>query len=380
VVFKFFSICTRLSARALMSLMLVAAVEVDCAGPTWPALYQSYVRAFLDSQIRVIDRDTGDRTTSEAQAYAMFFALVANDRSRFDGLLRWTELNLAAGDLTAQLPAWLWGRDSSDRWGVLDTNAAADADVWMAYVLLEAGRAWNDQRYTAIGRSLAKRIAAEEVADIGGIGPVLMPAPKGFRQDDAIRLNASYLPLQVFVGLGHLLPDGPWERIAQRISTLVSASAPHGFATDWVDFAPGRSFSASDAGSYDAIRVYLWAGMLDPAAPGRDAILRSLSGMADWLRKNAAPPEKVRRDGSVEVPNGPVGFSAALLPYLSAIGEKKLADAQSGRLRSALDSRTGLYGRPSKYYDQNLALFALGWTERRFWFDSSGTLRTWWKN
>jgi endoglucanase len=380
VVFKFFSICTRLSARALMSLVLVAAVEVDCAGPTWPALYQSYVRAFLDNQIRVIDRDTGDRTTSEAQAYAMFFALVANDRSRFDGLLRWTELNLAAGDLTAQLPAWLWGRDSSDRWGVLDTNAAADADVWMAYVLLEAGRAWHDQRYTAIGRSLAKRIATEEVADIGGIGPVLMPAPKGFRQDDAIRLNPSYLPLQVFVGLGHLLPDGPWERIAQRISTLVSASAPHGFATDWVDFAPSRSFSASDAGSYDAIRVYLWAGMLDPAAPGRDAILHSLSGMADWLRKSAAPPEKVRRDGSVEVPNGPVGFSAALLPYLSAIGEKKLAEAQSARLRSALDSRTGLYGRPSKYYDQNLALFALGWTERRFWFDSSGTLKTWWKN
>jgi len=380
VAFKIFSLFTRLSARALMSLMLVAAAEIDCAGPTWPALYQSYVRAFLDNQIRVIDRDTGDRTTSEGQAYAMFFALVANDRSRFDGLLRWTELNLAAGDLTAQLPAWLWGRDSSDRWGVLDTNAAADADVWMAYVLLEAGRAWNDQRYTAIGRSLAKRIAAEEVADIGGIGPVLMPAPKGFRQDDAIRLNASYLPLQVFVGLGHLLPDGPWERIAQRISILVSASAPHGFATDWVDFASGRSFSASDAGSYDAIRVYLWAGMLDAAAPGRDAILRSLSGMADWVRKNAAPPEKVRRDGSVDVPNGPVGFSAALLPYLSAIGEKKLADAQSGRLRSALDSKTGLYGKPPRYYDQNLALFALGWTERRFWFDSNGTLKTWWKN
>ena len=250
MVFKFFSICT------LMSLMLVDAVNVDGAGPTWPPLYQSYTRAFLDNQIRVIDRDSGDRTTSEGQAYAMFFALVANDRSRFDGLLRWAELNLAAGDLTAQLPAWLWGHDSNDRWGVLDGNAAADADVWMAYVLLEAGRAWNDQRYTAIGRSLAKRIANEEVADIGGIGPVLMPAPKGFRQDDAIRLNASYLPLQVFVVLGHL-SHGPWERIAQRIPTLVSASAPHGFATDWVDFAPGRGFSASDTGSYDAIRVYL---------------------------------------------------------------------------------------------------------------------------
>jgi len=380
VAFKFFLLFTRRSARVLMSLVLVAAVEIDGAGPTWPALYQSYARTFLDNQIRVIDRDTRDRTTSEGQAYAMFFALVANDRSRFDGLLRWTELNLAAGDLTAQLPAWLWGRGDNDRWGVLDANAAADADVWMAYALLEAGRAWNDQRYTSIGRSLAKRIASEEVVDVRGIGPVLLPAPKGFRQDDAIRLNASYLPLQLFAGLGQLLPDGPWERMAQRISALVSASAPHGFATDWIDFEPGRGFNASDTGSYDAIRVYLWAGMLDPAAPGRDAILRSLSGMADWLRKNAAPPEKVRRDGSVEVANGPVGFSAALLPYLSAIGEKTLADSQSGRLRSALDSRTGLYGRPSRYYDQNLALFALGWTERRFWFDSSGTLKTWWKN
>src|SRR5262245_1251535 len=378
--FKFFSLFTRLSARALMSLVLVGAVEIDCAGPTWPPLYQSYARAYLDNQIRVIDRDTRDRTTSEGQAYAMFFALVANDRPRFDALLRWTELNLAAGDLTAQLPAWLWGRNDNDRWGVLDANAAADADLWMAYALLEAGRAWNDQRYTSIGRSLAKRIADEEVVDIGGIGPVLLPAPKGFRQDDAIRLNASYLPLQVFVGLGHLVPDGPWERMAQRISAVVSASAPHGFATDWIDFEPGKGFSASETGSYDAIRVYLWAGMLDPAAPGRDAILRSLSGMTDWLRKNAAPPEKVRRDGSVEVPNGPVGFSAALLPYLSAIGEKTLADSQSGRLRSAPDSKTGLYGRPSRYYDQNLALFALGWTERRFWFDASGALKTWWKN
>ena len=90
--FKIFSLFTRLSARALMSLMLVAAAEIDCAGPTWPLLYQSYARAFLDNQIRVIDRDTGDRTTSEGQAYAMFFALVANDRARFDGLLRWTSL------------------------------------------------------------------------------------------------------------------------------------------------------------------------------------------------------------------------------------------------------------------------------------------------
>src|SRR5215470_3220810 len=122
----------------VLTLTALIFIAPNCPAQDWQSLWKSYAAKFMDNQIRVIDRDSGDRTTSEGQAYAMFFALVANDRTRFDGLLRWTELNLAAGDLTAQLPAWLWGHDTGDRWGVLDANAAADADVWMAYALLEA--------------------------------------------------------------------------------------------------------------------------------------------------------------------------------------------------------------------------------------------------
>src|SRR5262245_38993541 len=232
--------CSRMGRKTVMTLALFVAIEVDCAAQTWMPLYQNYARGFLDSQIRVIDRDAGDRTTSEGQAYALFFALVANDRSRFDALLRWTEQNLASGNLAAQLPAWLWGRDAGNRWGILDANAASDADIWMAYTLLEAGRIWNDERYMSLGRSLARHIATEEVIEIGDIGPVLLPAPKGFRQDDTLRLNPSYLPLQLFVRLAQLMPDGPWARIAERIPVVVRASAPLGFAMDWVEAAPGK--------------------------------------------------------------------------------------------------------------------------------------------
>jgi endoglucanase len=49
------------------------------------------------------------------------------------------------------------------------------------------------------------------------------------------------------------------------------------------------------------------------------------------------------------------------------------------RVRSQLNGKTGLYGNPARYYDQNLALFALGATERQFWFDADGTLRLAWK-
>src|SRR5262249_22420540 len=137
--------------RTLLSFLLVLGAEVCCAAQEWPPLWKSYSNGFLDGQIRVVDRDAGDRTTSEAQAYAMFFALVANDRPRFDGLLHWTEKNLASGDLSMHLPAWLWGKDRNDHWGVVDSNSASDADVWMAYTLLEAGKAWNEPRYTTLG-------------------------------------------------------------------------------------------------------------------------------------------------------------------------------------------------------------------------------------
>ncbi len=366
---------------ALMSLSLLTVAEVSGAGPSWQSLYQAYAGHFLDRQIRVIDRDAADRTTSEAQAYAMFFALVANDRPRFDALLGWTEKNLASGDLATHLPAWLWGRNRSKRWGVLDANAASDADVWMAYSLLEAGQAWNEPRYTSLGRSLASLIVRDEVVEIPGVGVVLMPAPKGFRRGaDSYRLNVSYMPLQLFIRLDRLLPGGPWQAMADRIPALVKASSPKGFASDWLEFSPGKGFTPSEIASYDSIRVYLWAGMLDQSTPGRDAILSVLSGMTAWLRSHSAPPEKVKSDGAVTSPSGPVGFSAAVLPYLSAIGDKPLESAQLARVESALDAKTGLYGRPARYYDQNLTLFALGWRERRFWFDSSGALRLGWRD
>lgn len=358
--------------------LIAAGVQPACGSNAWPPLWKSYTDHFMDEQIRVIDRDVEDRTTSEAQAYGLFFALVANDRARFDRLLGWTERNLASGDLSRSLPAWLWGRGPDSQWGVLDPNSASDADLWMAYTLIEAGHAWNDSRYTSLGGALANRIAAEEIVELPNFGAVLLPGARGFQQVDAYRLNLSYLPLQVFLRLARIDPGGPWRKIADRIPALVKESAPHGFATDWLEFSPRDGFKPSEVGSYDAIRVYLWAGLLDPATPGRDAILKALSGMAARLRRNPVPPAKVSAIGEIADSNGPIGFSAAVLPYLAALGETPLVDQQMSRLRSAADATTGLYGTPARYYDQNLALFALGAMERRFWFDAGGALVTQW--
>jgi endoglucanase len=334
----------------------------------------------MDNQIRVIDHDAGDRTTSEGQAYGMFFSLVANDRSRFDGLLRWTEQNLSSGDLSAHLPAWLWGYGKDNQWGVLDSNSAADADLWMAYTLLEAGKDWNEPRYTKLGTALAHRIAAEEVIQVPVLGTVVAPGPTGFQHGDSYRLNASYMPLQLILRLARLMPDGPWTKVAAAAPRLVSDSAPRGFVSDWTELKIAAEIQVSpDVGSYDAIRVYLWAGMLNKTTPLRDDTLKAIGGMASYLHTNPIPPAKVRPDGSIEDPKGPVGFSAALLPYAAALHEDEVLNQQMARVQSEFKAQPGLLGSPAKYYDQNLALFGLGFVQQVFWFDSEGALELKWK-
>ena len=365
--------------KSILALCLMSIIQVDCGAQDWPSLWKSYVAGFMDDQVRVIDHDAGNRTTSEGQAYGMFFALVANDRAHFDGLLRWTEQNLAEGDLSTHLPAWLWGHGSNNQWGVIDHNPASDADLWMAYTLLEAGKAWNEPRYTKIGLALAHNIAAQEVSDVPGLGTALMPAPTGFQHGSTYRLNASYMPLQLMLGLQHFDPDGPWGKIAASVPAIVSKSTSHGFVSDWTDFRTVPTLQATfTVGSYDAIRVYLWAGMLDNSTPNRDTLLRSIPGMANYLHSNAFPPAKVGPDGNIQDPKGPVGFSAALLPYAAALGEEQIQNQQMSRVRSQLKPQTGLFGAPARYYDQNLALFGLGFLQQQFSFDSEGALKLKW--
>jgi endoglucanase len=378
-----------------------------CKQDPW-TLWDSYAARFIDGQGRVIDPQGDGRTTSEGQAYAMFFALANNDRARFDLLLSWTRANLAGGSLNERLPGWLWGKSSDGSWKTLDTNSASDADVWMAYTLIEAGRLWRQPSYSSLGRAMMARIAASEVADLPGFGPMLLPGPVGFQHDSTgsgqsangrapvlhtWTLNPSYVPLFLFERLAVVDPGGPWQRIAHNIPRFLQLSARHGFAMDWVEYIPGDGFYPALAhpalpqpgkeaelpvGSYDAIRVYLWAGMID-GDRARSAVLNAVPGMSAYLANHDAPPEKVSDQGIPLAQDGPVGFSAAVLPYLRAFPQMERSTArQTIRMSKQRDATTGLYGKDSTYYDQNLALFATGFVDGRFRFGPGGELKVKW--
>ena len=379
--------------RHLWAVLLLAVLcfSAGCKESSWP-LWNAYASRFVDAQGRVFDPNGDQHTTSEGQAYAMFFALADNDRARFNRILSWTQIYLANGNLGTHLPAWLWGKDKDGGWKTLDPNSASDADVWMAYTLLEAGRLWGEPQYTDIGRKMLAQIAATEVANLPGFGPMLLPGATGFEHDQTFTLNPSYLPVFVFQRLAVVDPGGPWGQIAANIPQLLEQSARHGFAMDWVAYFPGDGFypvaeqkpgsKASDGpgGSYDAIRVYLWAGMMNPASPLRTEIVNANWGMLAYLGNHDAPPEKVSDQGVPMAQDGPVGFSAALLPYLRAFaGQSRISSHEMIRISLMKDESTGMYGKDLSYYDQNLALFATGFVDGRFRFGPAGELKVEWK-
>jgi endoglucanase len=364
-----------------------APAQAPAAGSAHARLWQAYRARFLSPDGRIIDPQGNDRTTSEGQSYALFFALVNNDRAHFDQILEWTRANLAAGDLTTRLPAWSWGQSKDGHWGVLDANSASDSDLWIAYDLVEAGRLWHEPHYTEMGRRLASLAGKMEAANLPGFGAALLPGSSGFKFPKAWVLNPSYTPVFVLVRLASLDPTGPWYGIAANVPALLERSQRGGFAMDWVSYTPGAGFTpclannsktVAAVGSYDAIRVYLWAGMLDDSSLIKARLLRALPGMNAYMSQHSAPPEKIGSQGNPLGGDGPVGFSAALLPYLQGNANSGAVAQQQVRIQSQLDEKSNLYGNSPTYYDQNLLLFGSGWMESRFRFGSSGELLVPW--
>ncbi len=344
--------------------------------PIWP-LWDHFRQTFLQGDGRVIDRTDHDKTTSEGEAYTLFFSLVSGDRKSFRIVLSWIRNNLAQGDLDRHLPAWLWGRRPDGKWGILDINSASDADCWIAYSLIEAGRIWNRPDYASQGRRLLSLIEKNEVVFLEGYGWALLPGPWGFRLPGGMtRLNPSYLAPEILLRLTSVSHHNRWKEILEAALTHMNAIAPHGFVPDW--FAVTRDGLVrpdpvtGPIGSYDAIRAYLWAGLLPSRNPVQKRLLAHMSNMFRDVERRFRAPLYANTVAGWTAGTGPAGFSAALLPGLRAQGKTKAVSEL--RLLLSLACHKGLYGTPPAYYDQVLALFGTGFLDARFSFDGNGNL------
>lgn len=386
----FRSLGVRTSCMALLFVcVIICALQMNLANastacpqknwPLWEIFKANYIRA--DGRV-IAGVEPQFQSFSEGQSYAMFFSLIANDPSTFEILWRWSKVNLANNDIENNLPAWTWGKSEDGTWKILDQNSASDADLWYVYNLLEAGRIWHRTDYTADANKLIKLIEAKSIVTLPGLGKMLLPGPFGFSlSENEWQLNPSYLPIPILRRLTLNNKNSPWSEIAKNTGQMLRESSPRQLTPNWINYRKTSNKTGGfildsikgDDGSYDAIRVYLWAGMTSTKDPLSKSIMHSSVGMEKLIEQNGMPPEHVNTVTGKFAGIAPLGFSSALLPYLSHSRKPILLNSQLERVQAIDFSK-----KPPIYYDFVLSLFGIGWNENRYRFESDGLIKLHW--
>ncbi|SDW96164.1 glycosyl hydrolase family 8 [Roseicitreum antarcticum] len=327
------------AARAMVPVNLA-----DSARPLW----QAWKATHLDATGRVIDRLQGDSSHSEGQGYGMVLATEFNDPEAFAAMFGWTEMHLKQrGD---GLLSWRWLPGTLN--AVPDRNNASDGDLFYAWALLRAARAFGDQRYldraVQVAQDLAAACIVRNPADRDRL--VMLPASVGFAHDDAISVNPSYyMPLamrEVAAGTG----VSALGVAAQDADALLATLAGGGLIPDWVDISPagmGPSARMSANSGYEALRVPLfliWSGMSE-----HPAVRQAASVYGRTVTPGAPVPTVMEPASGVVLESSPDAGYRALAGLVTC----------SVRAPGSVGADMPPYSTRQPYYPATLQMFAM---------------------
>jgi endoglucanase len=336
--------------------------------------WNAYRDRFIQGDGRVIDREAADRTTSEAQAYALLRAVLMDDVPTFERVLNWGEVNLQRRGLDGQrsdhLWAWQWGRNPQDQWLPLDSTFASDGDVDAATALIFAARRWQRPQYLELAKQKLEDLWALSVLEANN-RTYLLPGPKAsFQpQPDQIVLNPSYMAPYAFRLFDQIDPERDWLSLVDSSYDLLRDSAPLSklrLPSNWVildlktrKISPSTNHLSSRYG-YDAYRVW-WRLSLDASwfdEPRADRFLqRHLDPLRQMWRTQGLIPAEIDLDGHALVPYESTA-QYAMLYAAFAITDPELAEQI--RLQKLLPAyQDGFWENDSAYYLQNLGWLGL---------------------
>jgi hypothetical protein len=98
--------------------------------------------------------------------------------------------------------------------------------------------------------------------------------------------------------------------------------------------------------------------------------------MEHYLQANAVPPENVKQGGSVESSKGPGWFFCRFDAVSRRDWQEEFRESAGFAIAIGVRYQDRTVRQSGKnIIIKNLALFALGFMERRFWFNSQGALQ-----
>jgi endoglucanase len=337
----------------------------------------AYRSRFIQADGRVIDREAGDRTTSEGQAYALLRSVLINDPDTFAHVFQWADTNLARHDAKGnridQLWAWKWGQSQTGAWEILDHNFASDADVDTATALILASRRWNCPEYLDLARAKLEDIWTQSTATIAAGDRYLLPGPRDafWNQPDTLILNPSYFAPYAFRLFAQVDSTHDWLSLVEsgyRLLDKGAAVSKVGLPADWIALDPQTgdlrplpvTHPLQSLYGFDAYRVW-WRIGLDASwfqtPQAAQYLQRNTQYLQNLWRSQQKIPAQMTLQGKPTVTYEATPQYAMLYSALRLVNPDMAAQLYQRKLMA--NYRDGFWDNNSAYYTQNLAWFAL---------------------
>lgn len=203
--------------------------------------WEAFRERFIQADGRVIDREVGDRSTSEDQATVMLRAVLMNDYATFARVFTWGENNLSRKDTEGrrieQLWAQLWGQTVNNEWRILEPSFASGADVDATTALILAARRWDCPRYLEIARAKLEDLWNLSTTTIKGKRYLLSSNSAYWEEPNSLLLNTSYFAPYAFRLFAQVDSKHDWLSLIDSGYTVLQESArlsKVALPSDWV--------------------------------------------------------------------------------------------------------------------------------------------------
>lgn len=328
--------------------------------------WEYYKKTFITEDGRVIDYQNGNVTTSEGQAYAMRRALIMGDRDIFDKVYNWTKWNLQREE--DNLFAWLWGQKSKKHWepvkyGIIDNNAATDADIEIAVCLIHASKFWNEPIYREEAQKIMNDIWDKETIVIKGERIVIAGIYQKYQEN--VEINPSYFLVHSFRVFHEVDKKNDWPKLidsSYRLLDYCIDNIPSGLPPDvfYINKNTGKIIFDKEKSdfSYDAIRVFYrvyvdYELTRDPRA--EKVLSRSKFFIKKWKKYNKFYTN-YKQNGELKNHDEAIGSIAILVPVINLYDKRVAAQVYNPRIMPAYHSQ-GYWSNPMDYYAQNLVWY-----------------------
>ncbi|MBN2894981.1 MAG: hypothetical protein JXK05_03695 [Campylobacterales bacterium] len=332
---------------------MLFALGACAAAPRQENAWNTYKSRYIQNDGRVIDRHNSAVTHSEGIGYALYFAYRHDDTQTFERIFEWYRSNMHHN--AQGLVGWKWGETPQGQWQMLSHNNATDGDLWIAYALLLMSQRTGNHTYAKEAQTLLSSIKQHLVRKAGTLS-VLLPGIEGFETEQTLKLNPSYLLLEVFSYLSRIDGDPIWNALHGSALKLLEEArfSPLGLHSDWVLLDRSTQHFSLDPDAayfgYDAIRVPLMIVRSDLSDERKRKLLEPYRRYLEMMRYATLGRAELNK-GSLSL----YDLSGAHLAVYAAVG--RFLGMDTARFEAELSER--MDGAHEDYYAFSLYLFTL---------------------